>query len=177
MNHYLLQTVSYAFWLFIKLSVMTWLAANSTWYSWGDSTILYVNTGKTQRSAHNGLFYRVRTCVCVRVCVSERRPCFVKSWSTHEQSRGHSHLSVCGAPGEDCGGQLLAQVTWTQISVWRETSLSPVVPPKAMEELPDQPEPEQLLLERHCTKHWKENKEMKERENTSVQLARDFEPG
>lgn len=42
------------------------------------------------------------------------------------------------------GGQLLDQVMWTQISVWRETSLSPVVPPKAMGELPDQPEPDQL---------------------------------
>lgn len=51
------------------------------------------------------------------------------------------------AAGKDCvggGGQLLDQVMWTQISVWRETSLSPVVPPKAMGELPDQPEPDQL---------------------------------
>lgn len=63
------------------------------------------------------------------------------------QHRGHSQSAVCDAAGKDCvggGGQLLDQVMWTQISVWRETSLSPVVPPKAMGELPDQPEPDQL---------------------------------
>lgn len=93
--------------------------------------------------------------------------------------RGHSHFAVWGAAGEDCGGQLLAQVMWTQISVWKETSLSPVVPPKAMGELPGQPEPEKLILERQgieplFTCQWKENKETTEREYTSVQLETDY---
>lgn len=78
----------------------------------------------------------------------------LESWLAHKQSFYTEDIPIlqCGAAREDCGGQLLTQVMWTQISVWRETSLSPVVPPKAMGELPDQPEPEQPSLGRHSTK-------------------------
>lgn len=56
-----------------------------------------------------------------------------KSWVAHEQWTDLFRAPVCtaGRTGGE-GGQLLAQLKWTQFSVWRETSLSPVVAPKAM---------------------------------------------
>lgn len=136
-----------------------WFLSQDCNPSWGDSIFLYVSTvlnGWVQFYLCGSGVYMSRASAQRTFPFCSVRCCRGGLWGTAARS-GHVNPNLCLE-----GDQLVSSCA-----------------SKAMGELPDQPEPEKLMLERQGIKplftcQWKDNKKTTEREYTSVQLETDY---